>query len=52
VGTVAFGAGQQTGTVTCSSAINFMAGDLISFIAPGSQDATLSDISITLSGTR
>lgn len=63
-GTVAFSVkknGVEFGTITftasstgvfAGSAASFAAGDILSITAPASRDATLSDISITLAGTR
>jgi len=41
-----------TGTFTFSSAVTLAIGDVVKLTAPGTQDATLTDIAITLTGTR
>lgn len=48
VGTITVGAAGQTGTVSVGADVTFNAGDRLSVIAPGSQDATLADVAITL----
>lgn len=50
IGSVAFAA-SSTGSFTFSSSQTFAAGDMLQIIAPGSQDATLANIGITLKGT-
>jgi hypothetical protein len=48
IGTVVVGAGSQSGTFTLAGATNFVAGDTMSIICPSSQDASLSNVSITI----
>jgi hypothetical protein len=48
-GTLAFTT-SATGVFTIGSDITLAAGDLLQFFAPGSPDATLADIGITLAG--
>jgi hypothetical protein len=50
IGTIAFAA-SSTGSFTFSSSQTFAAGDMLQIVAPGSQDATLANIGITLKGT-
>ena len=50
-GTVTFDA-STTGALAAGAKTDFAAGDVLEVIAPASQDATLSDISITLAGDR
>ena len=50
-GTVTFTA-SATGVLAAAAETTFAAGDVLEIIAPASQDATLSDISITLAGDR
>lgn len=52
IGTIDFAAAGTVPTYTFTSAVSFVAGDYIGLIAPSSADATLADISITLTGTR
>lgn len=53
IGTIVFEDGSPTNvTITFTSAVSFAAGDLLQITAPGSADATLADISITLVGER
>jgi hypothetical protein len=52
IGTITFAASANTATYTFASAVTFAAGDRLTVIAPGSQDASLADISITFKGTR
>lgn len=48
VGTITVPAAGQTGTVSVGANVTFNAGDRLSVIAPGTQDATLADVAITL----
>lgn len=50
--TVNFAIGASSGTWTLSSTTTFAAGDLLEIDGPGTADATLADVGITLSGTR
>jgi hypothetical protein len=52
IGTVSFAASANTATFTFASEAAFAAGDRLSVVAPGSQDASLADISITFKGMR
>jgi hypothetical protein len=56
IGSVNFAAGgngaRQTATFTFASAVSFAAGDALLVYAPGSADATLSDITGVFAGTR
>jgi hypothetical protein len=52
VGTMRFAAAATTATFIMASDQTFAAGDWIDFVAPGTPDATLADISYTLKGTR
>ena len=49
VGTLDFGAGGSTGSFS-GSAQTFQAGDVITLVAPSSQDATLEDLGLALKG--
>jgi hypothetical protein len=51
VGTITFGAGSSTGTISATATV-FNSGDILTITGPASPDSTLSQISITLSGTR
>ena len=51
-GTVNFAAGATVATFTFASETAFAIGDRIDIVAPGSADATLADIAITLKGMR
>lgn len=51
-GSVAFAAGATAATFSAASAVAFAIGDTLSIQAPATADATLADISITLTGTR
>ena len=51
IGTIVFAAGASTSTIA-GSAVSFAVGDMLSFVAPGTPDATLAGVQITLSGTR
>ncbi|MEA3242332.1 MAG: hypothetical protein U9Q19_02690 [Pseudomonadota bacterium] len=52
VGTIRFAAAGTTATFIMASTTAFAIGDKMQIIAPGTQDATLSDVAITLNGTR
>lgn len=52
IGTVDFTASNAAGSFSVGSAVTFSAGDRLGVIAPTPQDSTLSDVSITLLGTR
>lgn len=52
-GTIRFEAGSPTSIlITFASTVTFAVGDLLQITAPGTADATLADISITLVGKR
>lgn len=51
-GTFAFGASEPTATFTVASTTSFTPGDVLTITAPGTQDATLGNIGITLAGLR
>jgi hypothetical protein len=48
IGSVTFAAGSQIGTFTVSAAVTFAAGDRLELVGPGTQDATMADVAITL----
>jgi hypothetical protein len=50
--TVTFAASATSGTWTQASTTTFAAGDVLEIDGPGTADATLADVGITLSGTR
>lgn len=52
IGSIAFAGGASTGTFTFSAAVSFVAGDVLTVEAPGSADATLGNVSISLAGYR
>jgi hypothetical protein len=52
IGTITFAAATSTATFAFPSEVVFAAGDRLTVLAPGSQDASLADISITFKGTR
>ena len=52
IGTITFAAAAGTATFAFASDVVFAAGDRLTVLAPGSQDASLADISITFKGTR
>ena len=52
IGTITFAAASSTATFAFASEVAFAAGDRLTVLAPGSQDASLADISITFKGTR
>lgn len=52
IGTMSFAASSSTATFTFASETAFAAGDRLSVIAPGMQDASLAELSVTFKGTR
>lgn len=52
VGTMRFAAAATTATFIAASAINAVAGDVITVAAPATPDATLADVGFVLAGTR
>ena len=52
IGTITFAAAASTATFSFASEVALAAGDRLTIFAPGSQDASLADISITFKGTR
>jgi len=52
VGTMVFGGGATTATFTMASATTFMAGDILTLVAPASPDATLANLAWTLVGSQ
>ena len=52
VGTMVFAAGATTATFTMASATTFMAGDVLTMVAPASPDATLANLAWTLVGSQ
>ena len=52
IGTITFAAAASTATFAFASEVAFAAGDRLTVLAPGTQDASLADISITFKGTR
>jgi hypothetical protein len=52
VGTMAFAAGLTTATFTMASTTTFMAGDILTVVAPASPDATLENLAWTLVGSQ
>lgn len=51
-GTLTFPAGQGAGSFAAAAATTFAAGDRLEVLAPASQDASLSDLALTLAATR
>jgi len=51
-GTMVFAAGATTATFTMASATTFMAGDVLTIVAPVSPDATLANLAWTLVGSQ
>lgn len=51
-GTVTYATGSTVGTVSITDATSFAIGDIIGWVGPASVDATLSDVSATLTATR
>ena len=52
ISTIIFAASANTATFAFASEAAFTAGDRLTVLAPGNQDASLADISITFKGTR
>jgi hypothetical protein len=52
IGTITFAAAASTATFAFTGDVAFAAGDRLTVIAPGTQDASLANISITFKGTR
>lgn len=52
VGTMRFAAAASSATFIAAAAINAVAGDVLSVIAPASPDATLANVGFVLAGTR
>jgi hypothetical protein len=52
IGTITFAASGNTATFAFASEVAFAAGDRLTVIAPGTQDASLANISITFKGKR
>ena len=52
IGTITFAAAATVATFSFASEVAFAAGDRLTLLAPGSQDASLADVSITFKGTR
>lgn len=50
-GTMRFAAGATLATFTIAAAVTFVAGDVLSIVSPTLADATLADVSFTMSGT-
>jgi len=51
IGTMAFAAGAATASFTMAAATTFIAGDVLTIVAPASPDATLANLAWTLTGT-
>lgn len=51
IGTITFAAAGTTATFTFASAVSFASGDVLTILAPGTQDATLADLRGTLAGS-
>lgn len=51
IGTINFAAGATSGTFTFATATSFVAGDILTIVAPSTPDTTLANVGITLKGT-
>jgi hypothetical protein len=51
-GTLTFGIGATTGVFAAAADTSFSAGDILTVVAPNPRDATLADLSITVTGFR
>jgi hypothetical protein len=52
IGTMTWAGAGHDATFTFTADVTFAAGDILQLVAPGTPDATLADIGITLAGTR
>jgi len=52
VGTITFGIGSDSGTIASAGEVTIEPGDILTIVAPDPRDATLSDVTINLAGTR
>lgn len=52
IGTLIFGAGSASGTVSITSSTAIASGDLLALVAPATPDTTLANIAFTFAGTR
>jgi hypothetical protein len=52
IGTLNFAGAATSGTFSIAAAQSFSSGDVLTIAAPATADAALSDLSVTLSGTR
>lgn len=52
VGGVTFATGSQTASFSMSTSTSFATGDRLLVVAPGTQDSTLADVSISFQGTK
>jgi hypothetical protein len=52
IGTLNFASGATSGTFSVAAAASFAIGDVLTITAPATQDGTLANLSVTLSGTR
>ena len=51
IGSMTFAASSSTGAFTFASQVSVAVGDIIDLVAPATQDATLSDVSVTIAAT-